>query len=700
MSVDKKLKSKQIEILIVEDSLTQAEQLRYILEDEDYIVSVAYNGKEALLSLDKHKPVIVISDILMPEMDGYELCKRMKAEETTRNIPVVLLTSLSGPEDVARGLECGADYFITKPYDRKYILSRIQYILANLELRPRQKMSIGMEVLIAGKKYFINADRLQILDFLISTYETAVQQNHELVRARDELAKMNEILEEKVQERTAALTAEITERKRVEEGLQESEKFNSSLLNSSPNPIHVVNPDTSIEYINPALEKLTGFSKEEIIGSKVPYPWWQKDKLRESNEAFEKVLAEGVVTKRERQFQKKSGEPFWVELTSTAVRDNDKVKYLLTNWVDITERKEAERKLLESELKYSTLVENSTDGIGVIQDGILKFVNSRMATMLGYSEEEGLGKSFINFVYPDYREIVLDRYKKRLAGETVLNNYEVYLISKDGKRVPVEINAAQIEYEGKPADMALIRDVTERKKMQEQLIMQDRMATIGQLTSGIAHELNNPLTSVIGFSELLLSRELPDDIKEDIKIINDGASRTAKIVKNLLTFARKQPKEKLPVDINESIQKIVELRAYEQKVNNIQVDTRFASDLPHITGNASQLQQVFLNIVINAEFFMIEAHKKGTLTITSERIGDFVRLSFADDGTGISQENMRNLFSPFFTTKPVGKGTGLGLSICHGIVSEHGGRIYAESKLGEGATFIIELPVTINEEGE
>jgi signal transduction histidine kinase len=123
------------------------------------------------------------------------------------------------------------------------------------------------------------------------------------------------------------------------------------------------------------------------------------------------------------------------------------------------------------------------------------------------------------------------------------------------------------------------------------------------------------------------------------------------------------------------------------------VITHFASDLPQVTGNSSQLQQVFFNIVINAEFFMLEAHQKGNLTITTERIGDFVQASFADDGPGISNENIKHLFIPFFTTKEVGKGTGLGLSICHGIITEHGGRIYAESEFGKGATFIVELPI-------
>jgi signal transduction histidine kinase len=236
--------------------------------------------------------------------------------------------------------------------------------------------------------------------------------------------------------------------------------------------------------------------------------------------------------------------------------------------------------------------------------------------------------------------------------------------------------------------------------MEEQLIVTDRLASIGELSSGIAHELNNPLTGVIGFSDLLLDRDLPDDIKEDLEVINREAKRTAGVVKNLLTFARKHETEKQPVNINSIIEKVLELRAYEQKVSNIEVNTQFASDVPEIIADGFRLQQVFINIIINAEHFMTEAHGRGTFTITTERVGNIIRASFADDGPGIAKENLGHLFDPFFTTKEVGKGTGLGLSICHGIITEHGGRIYAESKLGEGAVFVVELPVpTTDKEG-
>jgi signal transduction histidine kinase len=240
----------------------------------------------------------------------------------------------------------------------------------------------------------------------------------------------------------------------------------------------------------------------------------------------------------------------------------------------------------------------------------------------------------------------------------------------------------------------------EHRRAEEQLLITDRLASIGELASSLAHELNNPLTGVIGFSQLLLSKELPDEIREDIQVIYTEAKRTADVVKNLLIFARKHAPVKQLVDINSVIEKVLSLRAYEHKVENIQVVTRFAPDLPLTMADFFQLQQVFLNIIINAEHFMLEAHHRGTLTITTRRAGNSIIASFADDGPGIAEEDMVHLFDPFFTTKEVGEGTGLGLSICHGIVTEHNGLLYAESEPGKGATFVVELPVLAGTESQ
>ncbi len=360
---------------------------------------------------------------------------------------------------------------------------------------------------------------------------------------------------------------------------------------------------------------------------------------------------------------------------------------------DITESKQAEEKIR----LFSHAVAGAVDAI-VITDmkGTITYANPAMREIYGYRKDEMLGKSVIDLnAEPETAAAILSTMleKGNWSGE-------VKAVKKNGEMFPALLSLSTVrDDKGKPmAMMGVNRDITERKRMEEQLVVTNRLASIGELASGIAHELNNPLTGVIGLSQLLTQRDVPEDIKEDLDMVYSEAQRAASVVKNLLTFARKHSPVKELISVNDVIHKVLELRAYEQKVSNIVVLNRLAPDLPRIMADNFQLQQVFLNIVINAEYFMTEAHGKGTLTITTERTGDMVRISFADDGPGIPREHLGHIFDPFFTTKEVGKGTGLGLSICHGIVTAHGGQIYIESGAGKGATFIVELPIRQEEQ--
>ena len=234
---------------------------------------------------------------------------------------------------------------------------------------------------------------------------------------------------------------------------------------------------------------------------------------------------------------------------------------------------------------------------------------------------------------------------------------------------------------------------TKLKSSYDLLLHSEKAALMGQVVAGIAHELNNPLTIVIGNVQLMLMREMNEKNHQSLTRIRDGADRASKIVKNLLTFARQETPERKPVDVNVVLRKAVELRAYELKVSNIEVSTELASDVPETMADPHQLQRVFLNLIVNAEHAMIEAHGKGLLRMSTRSDNGRILIFFSDDGPGIPKENLRRIFEPFFTTKAVGKGTGLGLSICQGIVGEHAGRIDVESTVGRGTTFIVEIPV-------
>ena len=241
--------------------------------------------------------------------------------------------------------------------------------------------------------------------------------------------------------------------------------------------------------------------------------------------------------------------------------------------------------------------------------------------------------------------------------------------------------------------VVILRDVTEERLMQERLLQSEKMVSVGQLVSGVAHELNNPLTGIMGFSQLLLERDLDEKTLGDIETINREAERAAKIVQNLLSFARRKHVEKELADINGLLESVLELRSYDLQLKSIALDLQLNPQLPKTMVDADQIQQVFLNLIINAEQAILTEKERGTLKVRTSHENSVVRVSFQDDGPGIDDDTLRRIFDPFFTTKEVGEGTGLGLTICYGIIDEHNGRIWAESQPGRGATFIIELPV-------
>ncbi len=477
------------------------------------------------------------------------------------------------------------------------------------------------------------------------------------------------------------------------EELRIAQKRFRSLIDSIPVGIAISTPDGRSLERNKALQEMYGYeSREEFM--KVPLIERYYDS--EDEKRLLSLLEKGPVKDFEVRQKRRDGTVFWASLTSTFQTGESGEQQLLVVTQDIDKRKSAEKALQQSEEKYRSLVENVRLGLfrsTPEPQGRFLEINKAMEEITGYSRQELLEINVSDlYVHPEQRETILReavsaigkvtkelKLRRRDGTEIVVSDTKVPVKDKDGK---------VLYFDG------ILEDITERKKIEAQLIVTDRLASIGELASGFAHELNNPLTAIIGFSDLLSEiKDLPHDVKEVLKTINGEAQRTAQVVRNLLTFARRHPQEKQPVDINSVIQKVLALRAYKQRVNNIQVRTQLATDLPEVMADDFQLQQVFLNIIINAEYFMVEAHGRGTLTITTECAGNIVRATLTDDGPGIPKENMGRIFDPFFTTKEVGKGTGLGLSICHGIVTAHDGRIYAESELGQGATFVVELPI-------
>ena len=332
--------------------------------------------------------------------------------------------------------------------------------------------------------------------------------------------------------------------------------------------------------------------------------------------------------------------------------------------------------------------------------------NPHLKLIFGYASEtpEGDVRPFDadRFVDPQARVALLER----LVNDGSVTDYLLRLRRADGNAVWVEVTA-HAEPSGAPGGVrveALLRDVSERKKLDDetrdiyhQLLQAEKMAALGQTISGVAHELNNPLATILSWAERLSERRLLDEaVRRGLETILSESERAARIVRNLLTFARKRQTTRAMVDINQVVRETVALRAYEQRMTNVTVLDALAAGLPHVFADGHQVQQVLLNLIINAEQAMVSSHGRGTIVVRKwhDAQQESVILEINDDGPGIPDDVQPKIFDPFFTTKEVGKGTGLGLTVAYAIVQEHGGRIRLESQKEKGASFYVELPVT------
>jgi PAS domain S-box-containing protein len=501
----------------------------------------------------------------------------------------------------------------------------------------------------------------------------------------------------------SVFTKDVTERKQAEEALRESEEFSTSLLENSPDPIIVINPDSSIRYVNPALENLTGFSRAEVTGRKTPYPWWTEETLKKTNRDLKEAMHKGAKGLKE-LFQKKSGEFFWVDITSTPVMSDGKFKYYMANWVDITERKHAEEALRESEEKFSKAFQSSPDIISIasLKDGKYIEVNDSFTRISGYSREEVIGKTTTElntWASPEER----DRMLRRLLEKGHIRNEEYIVRSKSGKLQNVLISAEVIEVGGEPCIISVVTDITERREAEEKLREAatlrelDRLRT--ELLANISHELRTPLSSIKGFATVLLEYENKlkrHEKREYLETIDKNTDRLVELIEQLLDMSRLGAGmlsiEKSPTSISKLFQEVlaeVQVRAPAH---------RFALDLParlpraHI--DAKRIRQVLDNLTDNA----VKHSRAGTeITIRARKKGDEILVAVIDQGTGIPKNILPRVFERLFSS---GKrhisgtsGIGLGLSICKGLVEAHGGRIWIESEEGRGTTCFFTLPI-------
>ena len=568
-------------ILLVEDSLTQAVQARFILESNGFVVRHARNGVEALTLLEAETPFAILSDVNMPEMDGYELCRRVRAQKHLRRIPVLLLTALADSEDVVAALANGADYFFTKPLNETLLIMRLRRLQ---EAPPTGEVESAGPVLVGTRQgpQEVVASPTRMLNLLLSTYEAAVAQNSELRRSQSDLRELNEKLEERVRERTTELKRinnylqrEITTRMDGEARLREQ----AELLHRANEAIITLNQDLQIQFWNRGAERLLKWTATEVVGS-----------------SGREILA--------------------IDGTSPAGED--------------------------------------------------------------------------------YRQAI--RASRDWRGEITVRN-------KDGQALVLETSFTALR---DPADrltgwLSISSDITQQKALEDRYLRAQRLESLGMLSAGIAHDLNNVLAPIGMASALLRPRfTQPADLKI-VDILSRSVERGSELVKQIMGFAQGASGTHRPVQIRHVLRDVTAVvsRTFPK---SIVLEEVVESDLRPVQGNPSQIHQIILNLCVNARDAM---PRGGVLRIglsncriedtpaaveAGLRPGQWVKVEVRDTGTGMPPEVVARIWEPFFTTKGKDQGTGLGLATVRGIVDTHKGFITVATEVGKGTVFEVYLP--------
>ena len=612
MESPQRAKNNHAEVLIAEDSATQAEVLKHLLAENGYAVTVAVNGKLALAMARKSKPSLIISDIVMPEMDGYTLCHEIKSVKELKDIPVVLLTSLSGAEEVLKALQCGADNILRKPYDDKRLLSLIEHSLTNHELRKHGKMQLGLEIDIGGEKHFITSERQQLLDLLLSTFMDAVELNRELQAREKDLARSYQSLK----------------------GLYGvADALNQATYEQ--------------DVLNNALQQVMNLPGVQA--------GWVS--LREGETGFRLAAAYGL--------------PLALEAPDAFAGDCLCRRKLLAGELDQTTN------ILECERLQKA--KGDTHGLRYHASIPLWIRNRVIGVMNLAGPEQGLfGDEDLEILYS-------------VGNQVAVALERTYLLQQMEKKV-----------EEKTA--SLMEEIAERKRFEEQFYQAQKMEAIGKLAGGVAHDFNNHLGIIIGYSERMLERLGPDDpLRKSAGMIKEAALRSAALTRQLLAFSRRQVFEPRILDVNAVI---VELEKMLRPLigEDIELGLSLNAILGKVMVDPAQIDQVIMNLAVNSRDAMPQG---GRLTIETAdveldeeyaskhvtvRPGSYVMLAVSDTGVGMDNETQTHMFEPFFTTKEKGKGTGLGLATVYGIVKQSGGYIWVYSEPGKGTTFKIYLP--------
>jgi len=474
-------------------------------------------------------------------------------------------------------------------------------------------------------------------------------------------------------------------------GQHEKELRFTELFETLQEGAYFSTPEGRLLDVNPALVGILGYStKEELLAvdpGKLNVDVAEPPVLGRASDD------RGGVRAREIMLRKKDGSAAALMESSRAVWDaSGKLIRYQGTLVDITERRKLERQLVEQEEFRRRLLESFPDLILVVDlQERYTFVSSRVRDLLGYRSEDLLGKRISES--EDHSAELAALYRDVASGKISFGSAEYSARHRDGSWCTMRASASPFfDADSKLGGVIIsVRDITTERKLEQQIVQSERLAAMGAMIGGVAHELNNPLTSILGVSELLQDSQTTEAARKQIGILQQQARRAAEIVHNLTYFSTPPTPGKTRVNLAEIVERTLNLHSYSLRKNSITVDFLRDPALPYVEGDPHQLMQVFLNLILNAEHAVREIRDRGTLRIRLSDGGQSVSASFQDDGPGIPADILTNIFDPFYTTKRPGRGTGLGLSICKSVMKEHNGTIEAANAPGGGAVFTVTL---------
>jgi two-component system cell cycle sensor histidine kinase/response regulator CckA len=641
--------------LVVDDIAENLYFLKALLSANNYDVATALNGAEALVLAAAAKPDLIITDLLMPVMDGFTLCRTCRAMPELADVLIVVYTATyTDARDETLALNEGADLFLIKPLEGQDLMKAIGDLVAK------------------------GASRLPRRPLLEQPESLLRQYNSALIRK----------LEDKLEE------------------LDLSRRRTRAFFEAASQGIVTLSPDGVIVAVNSRMEGMFGYDRAELAGRSLEMllpERLREDHLQHLSMYFAQPGEATAVLRTELTGLRKDGSEFPLEIGLSFIR-NDRGVEAIGLVSDISERRRQE----EASRQLAAIVSSCQDAItGETLDGIVTSWNPGAERMLGYSAAEIVGTS-INRLIPDDLRGQLDETLDRVRRAGSIDHFETELVARDGKRLVVSLSAAAIrDRDGRVTGISrIVRDVTEQRRFEDGLRQFQKMETIGQLAGGIAHDFNNLLTVINGYAGTVLGRlDGNDPLRQPVSQIQAAGRQAAALTRQLLAFSRRQILQARVVNINTIVRAMQEMFS---PLIRADVHLRLVLDLALdcVKADPHQIEQMLLNLIINASDAMPAS---GVLTIETKNVrlggdagrlpgqpepGRYVALVVHDTGVGMAPEIAARVFEPFFTTKPQGEGTGLGLSTVFGIVTQSGGHVTVDSCLGGGSSFSVFLPAT------